>query len=71
MPLNSLYPFLSLSFLSLLSVVNQIRIHKADSCLFSRYCGGAVLSRTYDTYKDLYNSVFFLTLFRPIYYGPP
>ena len=32
---------------------------------------GAILKRTYGTYKNLYISLFFLTIFGPIYYGPP
>ena len=32
---------------------------------------GGILNRTYDTHKKLDISVFLLTIFGPIYYGPP
>ena len=32
---------------------------------------GAILNRTYGTYKNLYISLFLLTIVCPIYYGPP
>ena len=33
--------------------------------------GGAIVNRTYDTHKNLYIYLFLLTMFGPIYYGPP
>ena len=32
---------------------------------------GIIVNRTYGTHKNLYISVFLLTIFGPIYYGPP
>ena len=32
---------------------------------------GGVLNRTYVTYKNLYISLFLITIFGPTYYGPP
>ena len=32
---------------------------------------GTILNRTYCTHKNLYISIFLLTIFGPIYYGPP
>ena len=32
---------------------------------------GAILNRSYGTHKHLYISLFLLTIFGPIYYGPP
>ena len=32
---------------------------------------GTILNRTYGTHKNLYKSLFLLTIFGPIYYGPP
>ena len=32
---------------------------------------GTIVNRTYGTHKNLYNSLFLLTKFGPIYYGPP
>ena len=32
---------------------------------------GTIVNRTYDTHKKLYISLFLLTIFGPIYYGPP
>ena len=32
---------------------------------------GAIVNRTYGRHKTLHNSLFFLTTFDPIYYGPP
>ena len=35
------------------------------------YYGGPILNRTYGTHKSLYISLVLLTIFGPIYYGPP
>ena len=35
------------------------------------YYGGTILNRTCGTDKNLYISLFLLTRFGPIYYGPP
>ena len=35
-----------------------------------RHLRGAILNRTYGTHKNLYISLFCLTIFGPIYYGP-
>ena len=32
---------------------------------------GTILNRTYGLHKNLYISLFLLTIFGPIYYGPP
>ena len=32
---------------------------------------GTMLNKTYGTHKNLYVSLFLLTIFGPIYYGPP
>ena len=37
----------------------------------SGYYGGTIVNRTYGTYKNLYISLFLLTIFGPIYYRPP
>ena len=32
---------------------------------------GTIVNRTYGSYKNIYNYLFLLTIFGPIYYGPP
>ena len=43
------------------------------STLLTRSCygGGGIVDRTYDTNENLYIYVFSLTIFGPVYYGPP
>ena len=41
------------------------------SLLLSLLLRGTIVNRTYGTHKNLYNSLFLLTKFGPIYYGPP
>ena len=37
----------------------------------ARVLRGTILNRTYSTHKNLYISLFLLTIYGPIYYGPP
>ena len=40
-------------------------------CLWGTVLRGTIVKRTYGMHKNLYISLFLLTRFGPIYYGPP
>ena len=49
-------------------------VHRPETCLpGTRYTvlRGTIVNRTYDTDKKLHIYLFFIPIFRPIYYGPP
>ena len=53
-------------------LVQGIYITKAVMLyVLHQYLRGAIVNRTYGTNKNLYTSLFLLTIFGPIYYGPP
>ena len=54
-----------------LVIVNQCEVHKFIPGTWYILLRGTILNRTYGTHKNLHISLLLLTIFGPIYCGPP
>ena len=52
-------------------VINRVDLLPGNWYRILLILRGAILSRTCGTHKNLYTSLFLLTIFGPNYYGPP
>lgn len=61
------------SYLVYYSSLSMLKVVVKKDCVTIRiyYGGPMIVNRTYGTHKNLYIYLFLLTIFGPIYYGPP